>query len=417
MKNKLDVSRELDVWIWSNKPEIKEAANFLYAKIKKNSPNCLSEKKIKKHLKVILTDLFVAHKENAKLFISFSRDKGLYKAAKRFSKIFLSYKYIIFVTDFLFLQGYIELHKGVNYVHFRRMSRMKATEKLLRLFRKYRNPAGIVLRRNPPIILRDNKKRDIDFDSDTLEVKTLIKNTNKINKTLENHTIGLYLDWDVIGELISRGIFSDRTKKYIRIFNNSSFKQGGRFYCHWTQMIPSEMRRHITIDGEKTVEIDYSCLHLSMLYGLEGLRPPSGDLYQLEGIGLGYRKVIKKAVNIAINAESDISTMQAIREYSLEFERETGLIPPRPKILLNAIKECHFPINKYFCTGYGVYLQFIESSIAENIMLKLAEDNICCLCIHDSFIVSESYIDSLSDMMKNYFYNKFKFNPNISIKS
>lgn len=416
MKNKLDVSRELDVWIWSNKPEIKEAANFLYAKIKKNHSTGLSERNIKKHLKVILTDIFVAHKENAKLFISFSRDKSSYRTAKKFAKIFLSYKYIIFVTDFLFLQGYIEFHKGVNYSHFRRMSRMKATEKLLRLFRKYRNSAGIVLRRNPPIILRDNKKRDIDFGSDTLEVKTLIKNTNRINKTLENHTIGLSVDWDVIGELISRGIFSDRTKKYIRIFNNSSFKQGGRFYCHWTQMIPSEMRRYITIDGEKTVEIDYSCLHLSMLYGLEGLRPPTGDLYRIEGIDPEYRKVIKKAVNIAINAESETSTMQAIREYSLEFERETGLIPLRPKTVLNAIKEYHLPINKYLCTGYGVHLQFIESSIAENIMLKLAENDICCLCIHDSFIVANPFQNNLSNSMEEYFYQVFNFYPKLSAK-
>lgn len=271
MKNKLDLSRELDVWIWSNKPEVKEVTKFILEKIKKNQHKGLSEKNIRKHLRVILTDLFVAHKENTKLFISFSRDKGLYRAAKKFSKIFLSYKYIIFVTDFLSSEGYIELHKGINYSHFRRMSRMKATEKLLRLFRQYRNSAGVVLRRILPIILRDERKIDIDFDSDSLEVKTLIRNTNKINKILENHTIGLSVDWDIIGELTSRGIFSDRTKKYIRIFNNSSFRQGGRFYCHWSQMIPSEMRKQITIDSEKTVEMDYSCLHLSMLYGLEGL--------------------------------------------------------------------------------------------------------------------------------------------------
>ena len=112
MKNKLDLSRELDVWIWSNKPEVKEVTKFILEKIKKNQHKGLSEKNIRKHLRVILTDLFVAHKENTKLFISFSRDKGLYRAAKKFSKIFLSYKYIIFVTDFLSSEGILNFTKG-----------------------------------------------------------------------------------------------------------------------------------------------------------------------------------------------------------------------------------------------------------------------------------------------------------------
>ena len=411
MKNKLDNSRELDMWIWSNKPEIVKSADFLFPRILKNITKKLDKNRLKNHLKVFLTELFVAHKQDTKLFISFSRDKNSYRASKRFDKVYLRYKYVIIVTDFLIDNGYVEYHRGINFSHYARESRISASQKLLRLFRKYRGEGGIILRRNPPIILRDGNKKDVDFDLDNIEVKTIIKNVNKINKCLERHQIfQKNLEWD---EIFIEPSGSD---KYVRIFNNSDFKQGGRFYFHWTQRIKSEMRKDITIDAKDTVELDYSCLHLSMLYGLENLIPPEGDLYALPSINSCFRPVIKKAVNIAINAETETSAMQAIRVEISEFEDKTGLVSPRPKVILKALKEAHNPIQKYLCSGYGVRLQYLDSSIAEQIMVSLAEDDICCLCIHDSFIVTKEYQDRLNDLMVSKFTNMFGFKPRISIK-
>ena len=308
MKNKLDNSRELDMWIWSNKPEIVKSADFLFPKIMKNISQKLDKNRLKNHIKVFLTELFVAYRHDVKLFISFSRDKNSYRASKRFDKIYLRYKYVIIVVDFLINNGYVEFHKGVNFSYFARESRIRASKKLLRLFRKYQAEGGVILRRNPPIILKDENKKEIDFDFDNLEVKTIIRNVNKINKCLERHQISQKnLKWD---EIFPNPPDSD---KYVRVFNNSDFKQGGRFYFHWTQRIKSEKRKDITIDAKDTVELDYSCLHLSMLYGLENLIPPKGDLYALPGIDSRFRPIIKKAVNIAINAENATSAMQAIR--------------------------------------------------------------------------------------------------------
>lgn len=176
MKNKLDYSRELDMWIWSNKPEIVRSAEFLFPRIIKNIRGKFDRNRLKNHLKVFLTELFVAHKQDTKLFISFSRNKNSYKASKRFDKVYLRYKYVILVSDFLIDNGYVEYHKGVNFSHFSRESRIRASQKLLRLFRKYREEGGVILRRNPPVILRDENKQDSEFDFDTLEVKTIIKN-------------------------------------------------------------------------------------------------------------------------------------------------------------------------------------------------------------------------------------------------
>ena len=416
MKNKLDNSRLLDVWIWSNKPEVKSSTDFIVSKLKKEFPSGYTEKNIKKHLRVILTDLFVAHKNNPKLYISFSRDIKAYRGPLRFAKVFLNYRYVIWVTDYLNENGYIELHKGVNFNRFRRMSRMKATEKLVRLFRKYQSPEGVIINRKPSVIVRDSEKRDMDFDFDTIEAKALIRNTNRINKYLSEHYVSFWPPFDMNEDYSSVYKLMENHVKYTRIFNNASLQQGGRFYGHWSQMITSDWRKYIRIDRQPSVELDYSCLHLSMLYGLEEMFPPDKDLYSLAGISSLFRPLIKKAVNIAINASSESEAAKALRQEYQPFMDTVGYIPDKPESLLHAIKWNHNPIEKYFCSGYGVHLQFIDSSLAEKIMLSLYEKDICCLCIHDSFIVAEKYQILLNNAMRDCFYERFGFYPKINMK-
>ncbi|WP_157237844.1 hypothetical protein [Desulfobacter curvatus] len=56
-----------------------------------------------------------------------------------------------------------------------------------------------------------------------------------------------------------------------RVFNNSSFNNGGRFYGASHLDIPSHMRGFIRINGEPVVELDYDALHVVMLYHLRGI--------------------------------------------------------------------------------------------------------------------------------------------------
>lgn len=412
-KNKLDHSRDLQIWIWSNKPAIKDSADFIFKKMKRAELTInFKPNRLKNHLKIILTDLFVTHRHDNKMYISFSRNKNDYINHKYFSKIFLKYDYLIFIIDYLSEHGYIEYHRGIYTPHFQRKARMKATEKLLRLFRKYGKPGGIIINRKPPVILKDENKNEIDYDYDTIEARNLIRNVNKINKYLSEHTIEHF---DLFEDIVTEEMYKN-SSKYYRVFNNSSFENGGRFYGHWSQQIESDRRRMIVIDDKSTVELDYSCLHISMLYGLEGLTPPAEDLYLLDNIPPNYRTIIKKAVNIAINANCPRSAMSAIRDEMKQFCDDTNLPFIRPKILLREILDKHLPINKYFCSGYGVQLQFLDSKIAEKIMLTLGEEGIGCLCIHDSFIVAKEYEERLFYLMREYFYEIFNFYPKISAK-
>ena len=56
------------------------------------------------------------------------------------------------------------------------------------------------------------------------------------------------------------------TRKFLRDFNH-----GGRFYGGFWQKTEKERRKHIFIDNQSTVEIDYSGFHILLLYGLENL--------------------------------------------------------------------------------------------------------------------------------------------------
>jgi len=61
--NPLDHSRMLDVWIWSNKPEIRITADYIFTQLQKKHALRLKKEfrpaRLKNHLKVILTDLLV----------------------------------------------------------------------------------------------------------------------------------------------------------------------------------------------------------------------------------------------------------------------------------------------------------------------------------------------------------------------
>lgn len=417
--SEFDNYRKLDIWIYSNRPSVVGTTNAIMKKLDNIRPENIEYGKLKRHLRLILTDLYVVHSEDPKRFLSYSRNDRDYKEGKHFAKIFLNLRYVKFVIDYLISKKYI-IHKKGFYDRDGqgRYSRMRATENLLSMFRYYNADGGTIIRRVPPVILRNENKRPVDFDTENLETKDIIRRVNKINRLLKRHEVGYdessIHDLEVLYDF--KACVQPRFQKYVRIFNNSNFFHGGRWYCHFSQMLHSENRRYITIDGNPTVELDYSCLHIMMLYGVEGLTPPDGDLYNIPGIPPEYRKCLKKAVNIMINASPESKAIQSIHENNLEFREQTGLPYIKPKIIIDAVKEAHPLVSHHFCTGCGVYLQRLDSLIAARILDTFAEQDICCLSIHDSFIVETKHKSQLEHLMKEYFFKIFKFYPRISCK-
>ena len=86
-----------------------------------------------------------------------------------------------------------------------------------------------------------------------------------------------------------------------RVFNRGSFKKNGRAYGAQHQSLSKELRKHILINGQKTLEPDFSAYHMLMLYHMEGI-DYAEDPYGIIG-GPDNRDLFKSVCLISINAK------------------------------------------------------------------------------------------------------------------
>ena len=191
-----------------------------------------------------------------------------------------------------------------------------------------------------------------------------------------------------------------------RIFARGQMNLGGRFYGGWWQNIPKDYRRYITINGCQTVEVDFSTLHPTLLFLENKLEPPE-DFYDLGLKTEGNprfepdpekyqtkRNIIKGFANALINDERGVHKLEKDDVKTLGMgsaELKDLLIKTHP-VFAKAIK-----------SDAGVRYQYIDSRIAELVMMKLLQQNIVCLCVHDSFVVVADFQKELVIAMKEAF--------------
>ncbi|WP_214471759.1 hypothetical protein [Mesorhizobium sp. dw_380] len=187
-----------------------------------------------------------------------------------------------------------------------------------------------------------------------------------------------------------------------RVFNNGRFTDGGRFYGGWWQGVPSRLRRHLTINGYPTAELDYSNMQIVMLYADEGLEL-EGDAYEIEGIPHAYRKLIKRTVFKIVNADGQIRSAK-------KAELPVGWTWRQ---LMDAVREKHRPIAKYFGTGEGIRLQKRDADIAESVMLTMMDEGTLVLPIHDSFVIEDGRQDRLREVMVAAYRRRLGFDINV----
>jgi hypothetical protein len=266
-----------------------------------------------------------------------------------------------------------------------RSARMKASPALLSLFNEYQVDASMAFRleNEETIILRAAKKTKgkagklVDY-TDTTHTLQMRKNLQRINDLNGAWNITLDLSKGVEGIDFSRS----RLK---RIFNNESFEEGGRFYGGWWQSLSEDQRKHIKFNDTPSIEIDYSNLHIRMLYAKEGIEY-AGDVYQIEGVPGELRPVIKQILLRIVNADTQRKFMGSIMN---DLEEPTKKHFPAGIVhLVNLLKAKHKPIAHHFHSGDGLKSQYRDSVLAEKIMLSFVERGQPILPVHDSFIVS-----------------------------
>jgi len=204
-------------------------------------------------------------------------------------------------------------------------------------------------------------------------------------------------------------IVLDREDMY-RVFNRRSWKLGGRAYGALHQdFVRRGMRKGILINGETTVEIDYSALHPRMLYHLDGIECP-GDPYSMAQ-GAELRNVYKAVALISVNARNEETASYAIRN---ELEKRGIPIQRREnavKALINRFREAHKPIERHFFSDVGVRLQNIDSHIMNAILVRLMEQGVLGLSVYDSVIVQQRHEDLLRTVMIEEYRRVMGFEP------
>jgi hypothetical protein len=370
-------------------------------------------------MKVVLMNLYWAHHLSPDRWIGASRNNNCYGIPFKYNVQRIEVHPLKKVVDGLLAHKYIVMQRGYFDKNLKegKCTRIQATAKLINLLQNEYNFDIDIIGRHPDeevIFLKNEDKKVIIYDSDhnTDKMRTFLNQYNEfIQKT--------YIDIDYMGFIHKRTlsynqmIFVDKLpthlhfdmtkKKMKRVFNNGSFKEGGRFYGgFWTEM-PSQLRLRLIIECQKVVECDYSGIHIMLLYNEVGIdyALKQQDPYEIPGYPKTkqYRNMFKKLLLSTINAQTRELAKKALQE---DINYNPTDYPEEIPDLLKVIDdfcEHHEPIKKYLCSGEGLRLMYKDSQIAELVLKAMMIKSIPVLPVHDSFICPKLYADDLIEVM------------------
>lgn len=260
----------------------------------------------------------------------------------------------------------------------------------------------------PVVILRDQAKRLAPYSEDDRAEE--IATVRAINAFIGAQRFDLKLP---AGVILKRR--PNMRAKWLRRIYNINFERGGRFYGGWWQGQPKEVRRFITINGEPTIELDYSSMHPRMLYHEAGIDYP-GDPYDVPEIkkacalaGMPWkqgREIVKSLLPAILNARQ-LKGLWSIKE--------CRALPKtiRPVDALRAIQKHNEQIADRMFTGVGPLLMKKESDICAEVLHRAMDEGIPILSIHDSFIVQATNSEWLRNTMMTSYHNTLGRNPSV----
>lgn len=428
----LNHSRVLDVHTWSDHPEVNAFVNQIW-----DAHFGGGNKKIrKKHIKVVLLDLYVQWCNDPALKIGVSLHKNHYKAKTRYNALHISYL-TVEIIDILEDAGLIHQAPGVfgrAIALKNRTARIWPTPKLMTMFQ---DAKFSVLDIGPPldaevIILnqpdpeRPGKKVLVEYE-DTDEIRRMRDVVQQYNQLIH----GTFIDIPTVVRPGESSGFEDEydvdhnDKFTRRIFNRGStaFDKGGRFYGGWWQQCPADLRERIFIDDEPVSEIDYSGLHIVILYANEeidyweeiGTDPYTIPLLNFMGDTSSQRALCKELLLIALNAKDERKTYQAFRANAPTGSLYRHMTDDELGEILSALKDRHSPIAHKIANDAGIDLMNQDSRMAEIVIEHFTDQGIPVLAIHDSFLVPMGLESELEDVMRHAF-NKVTGNKNVRLK-
>jgi len=245
-----------------------------------------------------------------------------------------------------------------------------------------------------------------DISTMTNKIRDILKNNSKLG--LKDMSTIQHYDIDNITILLKYEILKRVFNK--RDFNEEIFDLGGRFYGAAHIFLSEDDRASLTINDNPTVELDYSALHIRMLYHIIGMEYKDDPYGALCG-NPEERKMYKLVQLIAINSANMPEAVMAIRDEFRKKHIPYDLTTKSIVKLIYKFKEAHQPIEDFLFSGIGLKLQNRDSKITESILLRLIKQNIPCLPVHDSYIVETRYRGALEQAMIEEYEEIMGFEP------
>ena len=440
-------SRKVDYNRWSDAVQVDKLVDVLVAGMK-------AELGIKKYdgyrfnMKTLLMELYHSYLTDREQFIAFYRRMVQYdfklkiaddETENRYNKNpHITYVYFIGCVDYLASKDYIETSDGGSFRDgeggaYGYMSRMRATAALVALWEEHGFTPDMIKRFKPDevIILKgkvelipymyDGKQRFRKYKPlipdylNPRSVQDMRKVVEKYNLLLDRAHIDIDVDCitqadreDLLDRLLHakdkfRYTINLGAKQVYRVFNNGSFKEGGRFYGAWWIGCPGILRKYITINGEPTVELDYGGIHINILYAFKrkNFAELHTDAYEIVENDPD-RKLNKLILLTAYNAGTPEETAKAVFKSARDdgIKHKLGLKKHQQVYdKLELLKQKHSQIAGYIAQGYGSKLQYHDSCVLEQLVKLFTKLKIPILTVHDSIICQARHKDFVKDKM------------------
>ena len=252
------------------------------------------------------------------------------------------------------------------------------------------------------------KAKRMPFDRTDPMVQELANDMTRISDYLQRHSFNLGLD-----PIYRRGFHGGDRPGF-------KWDLGGRMFDYAEVGLTNmkrDIRPGITIEGEKTCEVDIRACMLTIIYGVTGTPfNLSVDLYAVEGVA---RPLVKKLVNMAIGKGGAPTQWPPTFRAEL-LEQGERPIPKglKAKDAWSKVLNAHPIMGRLNEHGLGwPELQYIESKVLMATLLELMDDHhVCALPIHDGVIVAVSHAGVTEEVFKRTFEEVVGVRPNISVK-
>lgn len=278
-------------------------------------------------------------------------------------------------------------------------------------------PLRVQKRKQGDISAREPRTEKIPFVP-TAKSEQISRDIQRLNRVLDKTWVDLDLtddQWADLDKALMKHRKQDRPrfirfneKQVYRVFHDTEFNTGGRYYGGWWQTIPKEYRKYLVIDGKATIEIDYSGLHPAILYADEGLILPEDPYSRI--LGPQHRDLSKILFNALINAKKDPEAPP--RGVKIKYFDQ----PLNWEQIKERIYQVHAPIQQRFCKGAGLWLMHEDSVLATGVLHHFANMGVPCLPVHDSFIVHHGYEEDLRKKMSELFIDRYGSAPSLKDK-